>query len=116
MANKSRNENRKAKHARIRGKISGTASRPRLSVFKSNKAFYAQLIDDESGKTLAASSTIELKLNGNNISNSILVGKDLAKKALDKNIKELVFDRSGYLYHGKLKAFADAIREEGVKF
>lgn len=102
----------------IRAKVSGTAERPRLSVFRSNKAIYAQLIDDVAGHTLAAASSAELKteVDGNTIETAKQVGQRLAEKAKAKNIDAVVFDRNGYLYHGKVKALADAAREGGLKF
>ncbi|MCK8491801.1 50S ribosomal protein L18 [Spirosoma sp. RP8] len=102
----------------IRAKVSGTAERPRLSVFRSNKAIYAQLIDDVAGNTLAAVSSVELKseVEGNTVETAKKVGQRLAEKALAKNIDTVVFDRNGYLYHGKVKALADAAREGGLKF
>jgi large subunit ribosomal protein L18 len=101
----------------IRAKISGTAMRPRLSVFRSNKAIYAQLIDDLTGSTIvsASSSTIESN-GGSKLEASSQVGKSLAAKALEKGITEAVFDRSGYLYHGRIKSLADGAREGGLKF
>ena len=102
----------------IRAKLSGTAERPRLSVFRSNKAIYAQLIDDAAGRTLAAASSVELKseAEGNTIETAKKVGQRLAEKAVAQNISAAVFDRNGYLYHGKIKALADAAREGGLKF
>ena len=102
----------------IRVKLSGTADRPRLSVFRSNKAIYAQLIDDVAGHTLAAASSVELKseAEGNTVETAKKVGQRLAEKAVAKNISAVVFDRNGYLYHGKVKALADAAREGGLKF
>jgi large subunit ribosomal protein L18 len=102
----------------IRAKVSGTAERPRLSVFRSNKAIYAQLIDDLAGNTLASVSSVELKseIEGNTVETAKKVGQRLAEKALAKNIDTIVFDRNGYLYHGKVKALADAAREGGLKF
>lgn len=101
----------------IRNKISGTSERPRLSVFKSNKRIYAQLIDDIAGKTLAAVSSTELGDAVNvNIDSSKNVGKKLAEKATENGIEIVVFDRSGYRYHGKVKALADGAREGGLKF
>ena len=99
-------------------KLSGTAERPRLSVFRSNKAIYAQLIDDVDGRTLAAASSVELKseAEGNTVETAKKVGQRLAEKAVAKNISAAVFDRNGYLYHGKVKALADAAREGGLKF
>ena len=102
----------------IRAKLSGTAERHRLSVFRSNKAIYAQLIDDVAGRTLAAASSVELKseAEGNTVETAKKVGQRLAEKATAQNISAAVFDRNGYLYHGKVKALADAAREGGLKF
>jgi large subunit ribosomal protein L18 len=100
----------------IRNKISGTSARPRLSVFRSNKAIYAQLIDDTTGVTLAAASSIKLDDAKANIETAGKVGRELAEKALSKGITEVVFDRSGYLYHGKVKSLAEGAREAGLKF
>ncbi len=100
---------------RIRGKISGTASRPRLSVFRSNKQIYAQLIDDLAGKTLAAASSKGIE-EGSKSEIAAKVGKAIAEKALAAGISEVVFDRNGYLFHGRVKSLADAAREGGLKF
>ncbi|MFZ6000617.1 MAG: 50S ribosomal protein L18 [Bacteroidota bacterium] len=101
----------------IRNKVEGTTQRPRLSVFKSNKAIYAQIIDDTKGFTLAASSSVELdKKGGVNIAISKNVGKKLAEKAIASGIESIVFDRNGYLYHGNIKALAEGAREGGLKF
>jgi len=101
----------------IRNKISGTADRPRLSVFKSNTALYAQLIDDKNSQTISASSSKELgDLKNINVERSKEVGKNLAEKAIASGITSVVFDRNGYIYHGKLKAFAEGVREGGLKF
>ncbi len=100
----------------IRNKIAGTPEKPRLSVFKSNKAIYAQIIDDTKGHTMTAVSSSELGSNGLNIEVSKSVGKKLAEKALASGIERIVFDRNGYLYHGKVKALADGAREGGLKF
>ncbi|MEX0884285.1 MAG: 50S ribosomal protein L18 [Cyclobacteriaceae bacterium] len=101
----------------IRRKISGTDSRPRLSVFKSNTGIYAQLIDDLKGQTLASASSKELGSTANvNVSVSKEVGKKLAEKAVTNGLSEVVFDRSGYLYHGNVKALAEGAREGGLKF
>lgn len=101
----------------IRRKISGTDSRPRLSVFKSNTGIYAQLVDDLKGHTLAQASSKELGASKNvNISVSKEVGKKLAERAVENGIAEVVFDRSGYIYHGRVKALADGAREGGLKF
>lgn len=108
---------RKRRHARVREKISGTASTPRLNVFRSNNGIYVQVIDDTTGKTLVSSSTVELKIkNGGNIEAAKAVGADVAKKCKEANIKTVVFDRGGYLYHGRVEALADAARENGLEF
>ena len=117
IKNESRNELRKKRHARVRTKVSGTKEVPRLSVFRSNSQIFAQLIDDEKGTTLVSSSSLSLKLdNGGNIEGAKLVGKDIAEKAKKAKIKSVVFDRGGYLYHGRIKALADAAREAGLEF
>ena len=100
---------------RIRGKISGTADRPRMSVFRSNKGIYVQVIDDLAGVTLAAASSKGLE-GGTKTEVAAKVGKEIAKKAQEKGITEVVFDRNGYLYHGRVKSLADAAREGGLKF
>ncbi len=101
---------------RIRGKISGTAERPRLSVYRSNKQIYAQLIDDVSAHTLASASSKEVKETGTKLEIAQAVGKHLAAKAKDSGIETVVFDRGGYLYHGRVKALAEGAREGGLKF
>ena len=106
---------RERRHARIRSKISGTSSRPRLSIFRSNKYIYAQLIDDVSGVTIAAATSRESKTKGG-VARSREVGLALAKLAGAKNIKKIVFDRGGYIYTGRVKALADAAREGGLEF
>ncbi|KGM45193.1 50S ribosomal protein L18 [Neobacillus niacini] len=114
-----KNASRKKRHARVRAKLSGTAARPRLNVFRSNKHLYAQLIDDMSGVTLASASTIEKDLNLESTSNveaAKLVGELVAKRAVEKGITAVVFDRGGYLYHGRIQALADAARENGLQF
>ena len=112
-----KNVSRVRRHARVRAKISGTAEAPRLCVYRSNKNIEAQIIDDVKGATLVASSSMSLKLeNGSNIEAAKLVGKDIAEKALAKKIKKVVFDRSGYIYHGRVKALAEAAREAGLVF
>ena len=120
MINKvSRNEVRKARHARVRTKVVGTASVPRLNVFRSNQHIYAQIIDDEKHATLvsASSNDKELKLEiGSNIEAAKQVGALVAKRALEQSITAVVFDRGGYLYHGRVKALADGAREAGLKF
>ena len=100
---------------RIRGKISGTAERPRMSVFRSNKGIYVQVIDDLAGVTLAAASSKGLE-GGTKTEVAAKVGKEIAKKAQEKGITEVVFDRNGYLYHGRVKEVADAARNGGLKF
>ena len=112
-----KNVSRVRRHARVRAKISGTSETPRLCVYRSNKNIEAQIIDDVKGATLVASSSMSLKLeNGSNIDAAKLVGEDIAKKALAKKIKKVVFDRSGYIYHGRVKALAEAAREAGLEF
>ncbi|MDG2342384.1 MAG: 50S ribosomal protein L18 [Cytophagales bacterium] len=101
----------------IRSKISGTKERPRVSVFKSNKAIYSQIIDDLSGSTLVSCSSVDIKKFGkNNIESSKEVGVKLAEKAKKKGIKKVLFDRGGYVYHGKIKSFAEGAREGGLIF
>lgn len=100
----------------IRNKITGTSGRPRLSIFKSNKAIYAQLIDDANGKTIAAANSIEIGVTNAKIADSKSVGVKLAEKAQGAGIESVVFDRGGYLYHGKVKALAEGAREGGLKF
>jgi len=113
----SRNGLRLKRHLRIRRKVSGTAVAPRLCVFRSNKHVYAQIIDDVAQHTLAAASTKELGLTKtSNIDAAKAVGEAVAKKALEAGIKQIVFDRGGYVYHGKIKALADAAREAGLEF
>ena len=112
----SKNIARIARHKRIRKMISGTKEIPRLNVFKSNKEIYAQIIDDESMKTLLSASSLEMKLESNNLETAKLVGAEIAKKAKAAKIKTVVFDRGGYLYHGKVKVLADAARENGLEF
>jgi len=110
---------RKSIHKRIRGVVSGTADRPRLSVFRSNKQIYAQLIDDVSGKTLVSASSVSKEFvseNGNKIDQAKFVGKALAEKAVASGLTKVVFDRSGYLYHGRIKSLAEAARESGLVF
>ena len=117
ISKQDKNVSRVRRHARVRAKISGTAACPRLCVYRSNKNIEAQLIDDVKGMTLASSSSMGLKLaNGSNIDAAKLVGKDIAEKALAKKIKKVVFDRSGYISHGRVKALAEAAREAGLDF
>jgi large subunit ribosomal protein L18 len=108
---------RERRHKRVRGKVFGTAERPRLVVFRSNRGIEAQLVDDLEGRTLAGASWLQLKkLKGNKTDQAAEVGKELAKRAKDAGIETVVFDRGGYLYHGRVKALADAAREGGLKF
>ena len=116
-----KNELRKKKHMRIRNRISGTPERPRLNVYKSNKNIYAQIIDDVSGVTLVSASTVEAAIKnsvsyGGNKEAAKEVGKLIAQRAVEKDIKTIVFDRGGYIYHGRVKELADAAREAGLEF
>ena len=118
---KSRSVVRAKKHRRIRNRISGTASVPRLAVFRSNNHVYAQVIDDVNGTTLVSASTLEKDIkaelkNTDDIEAATKIGDVVAKRALEKGIKAVVFDRGGYIYHGKVKALADAAREAGLEF
>ena len=103
---------------RIRKKVSGTSERPRLTVFRSNKEIYAQLIDDVKGVTLASASTVEktFESKGTKIEQAIVIGKNIAERAKSIGIEAVVFDRNGYLYHGRVKSLADSARENGLKF
>ena len=113
----SKNSQRIMRHKRVRKNISGTSEMPRLNVFRSNTQIYAQIINDETGTTLARSSSVQLKIkNGGNIEGAKLVGADIAKKAKEANISKVVFDRGGYQYHGRVEALADAARENGLEF
>lgn len=113
----SRNAIRERRHVRVREKVSGTAEAPRLVVFRSNKNIEAQIIDDVKGATLVSSSSVQLKIkNGGNCVGAAEVGKDIAAKAKAKGITKVVFDRGGYLYHGRVAALADAAREGGLLF
>ncbi|QZE12150.1 50S ribosomal protein L18 [Mycoplasma sp. Ms02] len=116
MAKLSRNQARKVKHVRIRQSISGTAAKPRLNVFKSHTNLYAQLIDDTKGVTLASVSTRSFNEYGGNVEAAKKLGALMGDKINALKVTELVFDRGGYLYHGRVKAFAEAVREKGVKF
>ena len=117
MARDSKNDIRLRIHKRIRRRVKGTTDRPRLAVFRSVKHIYAQVIDDHEGKTIAAASSSEKSAaNGGNIAGAKAVGKAVAERAKDKGIKAVVFDRGGYLYHGRVKALADAAREAGLEF
>lgn len=113
-----RREGRERRHKRVRKKVSGTSERPRLSVYRSLNNIYAQIIDDTKGNTLAAASSLSegLKQLRGNVETSKEVGGLIAKKAMDKGIKKVVFDKGGYLYHGRIKALADAARETGLEF
>ena len=116
-----RSEVRKNKHRRIRSRLSGTPEKPRLSVFRSNKHMYAQVIDDEAGNTIVSASTLQSEVKDglektNDITAASRLGEVIAKKALDNGIKTVVFDRGGYIYQGKVKALADAAREAGLEF
>ncbi len=102
--------------ARIRKKVDGSTERPRLSVFRSGRHIYAQIVDDSVGRTLVSYSTVEAKLNTKNLGSAKQVGQELGKRALSKNIKSVVFDRSGYVFHGRIKAVAEGAREAGLSF
>ncbi|WZL82162.1 50S ribosomal protein L18 [Vallitaleaceae bacterium 9-2] len=113
----SRTSVRVKKHKKLRNKFSGTAERPRLSVYRSNNHIYAQIIDDTKGHTLVSASSKNLGLEKtNDVAAAVSVGEAIAKKALEANIEAVVFDRGGYIYHGKIKSLADAAREAGLKF
>ena len=121
VSKKSKNEIRVKKHRRLRNRFSGTAERPRLAVFRSNNHMYAQIIDDTVGNTLVSASTLEKEIKAelektNDVDAAAYVGKIVAKRAMDKGITEVVFDRGGFLYHGKIKALAEAAREAGLVF
>ena len=122
MINKeSRSKIRAKKHMRIRNRFSGTAERPRLAVFRSNNHMYAQIIDDTVGNTLVSASTVQKEVKAelektNNVDAAAYLGKVIAKKALDKGITTVVFDRGGFIYQGKIKALAEAAREAGLEF
>ena len=112
-----KNAQRNKRHKRIRATIKGTPERPRLNVFRSNKGIYAQVIDDVNGVTLAQASSLEFKdVSGSNVEGAKVVGAAVAKKAIEKGIKNVIFDRGGYLYHGRVKALAEAAREAGLEF
>ena len=117
ITKESKNVSRLRRHARVRAKISGTSDTPRLCVYRSNKNIEAQIIDDDKKVTLVSSSSMSLKLeNGSNVEAAAAVGKDIATKAKKAGIKKVVFDRSGYVYHGRIQALADAAREAGLEF
>lgn len=111
-------KSRAKKHIRIRKKVFGTDERPRLNVFRSAKHIYAQIVDDATGKTIVEASTMSVEIPGSKGSRAAAtaIGQEIAKRAMGKNIKDVVFDRGGYLYHGRIKALADAAREAGLKF
>ncbi|RFU70228.1 50S ribosomal protein L18 [Bacillus sp. V59.32b] len=114
-----KNSVRKKRHARVRAKLSGTEARPRLNVFRSSKHIYAQLIDDLSGVTLASASTLDKEVGVESTGNTdaaVKVGELIAKRAIEKGYKTVVFDRGGYLFHGRVKALADSARENGLEF
>ena len=112
------NKQRKRRHRRVRGKVTGTQERPRLNVFRSKAHIYAQLIDDTQGVTLCAASSVEKGFDGptGNMDAAKKIGEALASRAKDKGIEEVVFDRGGYLYHGRVKALAEGAREAGLQF
>lgn len=114
--NKQKKAKRQIRHARVRSRVTGSAERPRLSVFRANQHIYGQLIDDAAGKTIISASSLELKAKAKKSEAATEVGKLVAKKALEKGIKAVVFDRGGYAYHGRVKALADGAREGGLAF
>ena len=121
VSKQSRSEIRVKKHVRLRNRFSGTAERPRLAVFRSNNHMYAQIIDDTVGNTLVSASTLEKEIKAelnktNDVEAAAYLGKVIAKRAMDKGISEVVFDRGGFLYHGKIEALAEAAREAGLVF
>ena len=121
VSKKSRQEVRVKKHMKTRNRFSGTAERPRLAVFRSNNHMYAQIIDDVAGTTLVSASTLEKEVQGelektNDVAAAAYIGTLIAKRAIEKDIKEVVFDRGGFIYMGKVQALADAAREAGLEF
>ena len=121
VSKKSRSEIRRKKHLKLRNRFSGTTQRPRLAVFRSNNHMYAQIIDDTVGKTLVSASTLQKDVkaqleNTDDVAAAAYLGTVIGKKAVEAGIEEVVFDRGGYIYHGKVKALADAAREAGLKF
>lgn len=121
VSKKSRTVVREQKHRRLRNRFSGTAERPRLAVFRSNNHMYAQIIDDTVGNTLVSASTLEKEIKAelektNNVDAAAYLGTVIAKRAIEKGIKEVVFDRGGFIYQGKVAALADAAREAGLEF
>ena len=121
VSKKSRTEVREKKHSRMRNHLAGTAQRPRLAVFRSNNHMYAQIIDDSVGHTLVSASTLQKEVKAelektNDVAAAAYLGKVIAERALEKGIKEVVFDRGGFIYQGKVKALAEAAREAGLEF
>jgi len=121
VSKKSRSEVRVNKHRKLRNRFSGTAERPRLAVFRSNNHMYAQIIDDTVGNTLVSASTLQKDVKAelektNNVEAAAYLGTVIAKKAIEKGITSVVFDRGGFIYHGKIKALADAARKAGLNF
>lgn len=118
MARESKNEIRIRVHSRLRKRVAGSPERPRLAIFRSLNHIYAQVIDDQQGRTLAAASSTEkdLRGKGSNVEGAKRIGKAVAERAREKGITRVVFDRGGYLYHGRVKALADAAREAGLEF
>ena len=121
VSKKSRSDVRIKKHRRIRNRLSGTTECPRLAVFRSNNHMYAQIIDDTVGNTLVSASTLQKDVKANlektnNVDAAAYLGKVIAEKAIEKGIKDVVFDRGGFIYHGKIQALADAAREAGLNF
>ena len=121
LTQSSKNANRRHVHERIRKKLLGTAERPRLNVYRSLNHIYAQVVSDDSGQTLAAASTLTAELrealkSRRNVQAAKVVGKTIAERCLSKGISQVIFDRNGFLYHGRVKALADAAREAGLKF
>jgi large subunit ribosomal protein L18 len=121
VSKKSRTEVREKKHRKVRNHLSGSAERPRLAVFRSNNHMYAQVIDDVAGTTLVAASTVEKSVRSelektNNVEAAAYLGKVIGTRALEKGISAVVFDRGGFIYHGKVKALAEAAREAGLEF
>jgi large subunit ribosomal protein L18 len=116
----SKDKTRRRIHQRLRQRVQGSSERPRLNIYRSLNHIYAQVIDDATGKTLAAASTVygkkDVKRTGGNVASAKEVGKTIAERAKEKGIKKVVFDRGGYLYHGRIKALADAAREAGLEF
>lgn len=121
ISKKSRTQIREKKHMKLRNRFSGTAERPRLAVYRSNMHIYAQIVDDDAQKTLVSASTVQKDIKAelektNDTAAAAYVGKVIAQRAIEAGIKEVVFDRGGYVYHGKVKALADAAREAGLEF